>query len=281
MFLGEYEHTIDDKNRLTLPARFRDSFAGGVVLTRGLDECLDVYARGDWDSLVEARLAPLDPFSKEARDLKRFFFSAASRRRARQAGSRARPAGADRGTGGSAGRSSWQASTTTSRSGIAPPGTTTSPRSKGARTMLPNVLQRSASDHVPVLAEEVRELLAVQPGRDRRRRDLRRRRPLAPAGRRPPRRRQADRDRPRPVGRDVLRSLQGSEQPPVPLPPRRVLARPEPAGRQRRRRRTQSCSTSVSRRCSSTGRSAASRTPPTRRSTCAWTPRPSSRRASS
>ena len=78
MFLGEYEHTIDDKNRLTLPARFRESFAGGVVLTRGLDECLDVYARGDWDSLVEARLAPLDPFSKEARDLKRFFFSAAS-----------------------------------------------------------------------------------------------------------------------------------------------------------------------------------------------------------
>jgi transcriptional regulator MraZ len=78
MFLGEYEHTIDDKNRLTLPARFRDSFAGGVVLTRGLDECLDVYARGNWDSLVEARLAPLDPFSKEARDLKRFFFSAAS-----------------------------------------------------------------------------------------------------------------------------------------------------------------------------------------------------------
>ena len=78
MFLGEYEHTIDDKNRLTLPARFRDALAGGVVLTRGLDDCLDVYARSDWNALVEARLATLDPFSKEARDLKRFFFSAAS-----------------------------------------------------------------------------------------------------------------------------------------------------------------------------------------------------------
>src|SRR5215213_5360659 len=78
MFLGEYEHTIDDKNRLTLPARFREAFADGVVLTRGLDECLDVYARGDWGALVDARLATLDPFSKEARDLKRFFFSAAS-----------------------------------------------------------------------------------------------------------------------------------------------------------------------------------------------------------
>jgi MraZ protein len=78
MFFGEYEHTIDDKNRLTLPSRFRDAFAGGVVLTRGLDQCLDAFPRADWNALVEARLAPLDPFSKEARDLKRFFFSAAA-----------------------------------------------------------------------------------------------------------------------------------------------------------------------------------------------------------
>ncbi|MEO5575725.1 MAG: cell division/cell wall cluster transcriptional repressor MraZ, partial [Gaiellaceae bacterium] len=55
-----------------------EAFTAGVVLTRGLDDCLDVYARGSFDALVEARLAPLDPFSKEARDLKRFFFSAAS-----------------------------------------------------------------------------------------------------------------------------------------------------------------------------------------------------------
>ena len=48
------------------------------MLTRGLDECLDVFARADWDTLVEERLAPLDPFSKEARDLKRFFFAAAA-----------------------------------------------------------------------------------------------------------------------------------------------------------------------------------------------------------
>ena len=78
MIFGEYEHTIDDKHRLTLPAKFRDALKGGVVLTRGLDDCLDVYARRDWEALVEARLAPLDLFSKEARDLKRFFFSAAS-----------------------------------------------------------------------------------------------------------------------------------------------------------------------------------------------------------
>jgi MraZ protein len=78
MFFGEYEHTIDDKKRLTLPARFREALADGVVLTRGLDRCLDVYARPEWEALVQARLAPLDPFSKEARTLKRFFFGAAA-----------------------------------------------------------------------------------------------------------------------------------------------------------------------------------------------------------
>ena len=78
MFFGEYEHTIDDKSRLTLPARFRDALAGGVFGSYGLDECLDVYARADWDAMVDAQLAPLDPFSKEARNLKRFFFAAAS-----------------------------------------------------------------------------------------------------------------------------------------------------------------------------------------------------------
>lgn len=78
MFFGEYEHTIDDKNRLTLPARFRDALADGVVLTRGLDTCVDVYARADWNALAEAKLGRLDPFSKEARELKRFFFAAAS-----------------------------------------------------------------------------------------------------------------------------------------------------------------------------------------------------------
>ena len=77
MFLGEFEHTIDDKNRLTLPARFRDELAAGAVLTRGLEKCLDVYSRDDWGRLVDARLAPLDPFSREARELKRFFFSGA------------------------------------------------------------------------------------------------------------------------------------------------------------------------------------------------------------
>ena len=78
MLLGEYEHTIDDKNRLTLPARFRGAFAEGIVVTRGMDGCLNAYAPADWATVVEARLASLHPLSKEGRRMHRFFFSGAS-----------------------------------------------------------------------------------------------------------------------------------------------------------------------------------------------------------
>jgi MraZ protein len=78
MLLGAYDHTIDDKNRLTLPAKFRESFAEGVVVTRGLDGCLFAYRRADWDRLVESRLAALDPLSPETRRLQRFFYAGAA-----------------------------------------------------------------------------------------------------------------------------------------------------------------------------------------------------------
>ena len=78
MLLGAYDHTIDDKNRLTLPAKYREAFKDGVVVTRGLDGCLYAYRRPDWDRLVESRLAPLDPLSPETRRLHRFFYAGAS-----------------------------------------------------------------------------------------------------------------------------------------------------------------------------------------------------------
>src|SRR5918997_631580 len=59
---------------------------------------------------------------------------------------------------------SLPASTTTSRSGTAKRGAPSSPRSKGVRSMLPSVLLPNATDHVPVLADEVRAALSVQPG---------------------------------------------------------------------------------------------------------------------
>jgi MraZ protein len=78
MLLGEYDHTLDDKNRLTLPAKFRQAFAEGVVVTRGLDGCLYAFRRADWARLVESRLSSLDSLRPEGRRLQRHFFSGAT-----------------------------------------------------------------------------------------------------------------------------------------------------------------------------------------------------------
>ena len=78
MLLGEFEHTIDDKNRLTLPARFRQALAGGLVVTRGMDGCLYAYSLEAWVRLVDSRLGSLDPLSEEGRKMQRFFFSGAA-----------------------------------------------------------------------------------------------------------------------------------------------------------------------------------------------------------
>jgi MraZ protein len=78
MLLGEYEHALDDKNRITLPAKFRQEFADGVFVVRGIDPCLLVYPPGGWHRLVDERLAGLDPFSREARQMSRFLFSGAT-----------------------------------------------------------------------------------------------------------------------------------------------------------------------------------------------------------
>jgi MraZ protein len=77
MLLGEHEHTLDDKNRLTLPARHREQVGERVVVTRGLDGCLVVYAGAEWERL-RARVGTLDPFDVEARKLQRWFFASAS-----------------------------------------------------------------------------------------------------------------------------------------------------------------------------------------------------------
>ncbi len=77
MFHGEYVHTIDEKNRLTLPARFRAALAAGVVLARGLEKNVDVYPRESWDANM-ARIAELDSLTREARAMKRFVFAGAA-----------------------------------------------------------------------------------------------------------------------------------------------------------------------------------------------------------
>jgi MraZ protein len=77
MLTGHYDHTIDEKSRLTLPARFRESFAEGIVLAPGLDGCVHAYTRRDWDRIVETRLGTLDPLSRDDRRMQRFFFASA------------------------------------------------------------------------------------------------------------------------------------------------------------------------------------------------------------
>ena len=78
MLVGEHEHTIDDKNRLTLPAKFRQAFADGVVLARGIERCLTAYPRDQWAASVESRLRELDPLSREGRLMQRYFYSGAA-----------------------------------------------------------------------------------------------------------------------------------------------------------------------------------------------------------
>jgi MraZ protein len=77
MFLGEHEHTLDEKGRLTLPAKLRDSFPEGLVLTRGMDGCLYAYPKADWAELA-SRISGLDLLSRDDRMIQRHFFSGAA-----------------------------------------------------------------------------------------------------------------------------------------------------------------------------------------------------------
>ncbi len=74
-FHGIHDHTLDAKNRLTVPSKARALLAGGVTLSIGLEPCLQVWPADEHAKLVQQALAPLNPFSKEARELKRFFYA--------------------------------------------------------------------------------------------------------------------------------------------------------------------------------------------------------------
>jgi MraZ protein len=76
MFLGEFEHTIDGKGRLTIPAKFRDELESGVIVTRGLDGCLWAYSRAEWEKLAE-KIASMPTTNPAARNFARFMFSSA------------------------------------------------------------------------------------------------------------------------------------------------------------------------------------------------------------
>jgi MraZ protein len=76
-FLGQYRHTIDDKGRLTLPARFRDGLGAEFYATKGFERCLFLYPAAEWEAFG-ARLRALPLSNEDARRLMRAFFSGAT-----------------------------------------------------------------------------------------------------------------------------------------------------------------------------------------------------------
>lgn len=77
MFIGEYEHSIDQKGRVIIPSKFRENLGIKFIVTKGLDNCLFVYPQNEW-ALLEAKLKTLPLTSREARAFVRFFFSGAT-----------------------------------------------------------------------------------------------------------------------------------------------------------------------------------------------------------
>lgn len=72
---GEFQHTLDAKGRLFMPAKFREELGEDFIVTKGLDQCLFVYSAENW-KVLEEKIKSL-PLSK-SRDLQRFFFSSAT-----------------------------------------------------------------------------------------------------------------------------------------------------------------------------------------------------------
>ena len=77
MFMGEYNHTIDPKGRLIIPAKFREALGDEFVVTKGLDGCLFVYANKEWNNFEE-KLRTLPLTNKNARQFTRFFLAGAA-----------------------------------------------------------------------------------------------------------------------------------------------------------------------------------------------------------
>lgn len=77
MFIGEYEHTLDEKNRVSIPKHYRTGLGKKMVMTRGLDNCLFVYSRPAWEK-VAAKLQELSFAQADTRGFNRFILSGAA-----------------------------------------------------------------------------------------------------------------------------------------------------------------------------------------------------------
>jgi len=77
VFLGEYQHSVDDKGRLVMPSKFRHRLADGVVITKGQEHCLYVFPVDQWETEVE-RVNRLPRTNRRNRNYARSFFGSAS-----------------------------------------------------------------------------------------------------------------------------------------------------------------------------------------------------------
>ena len=74
-FHGTFEHTLDAKNRLTVPSKFRSTLAGTVFLVKGAEPCLSLYPAETYDAMAQAALAQMNPLSSQKREFSRLFYA--------------------------------------------------------------------------------------------------------------------------------------------------------------------------------------------------------------
>lgn len=77
MFLGHYEHMLDEKGRLSLPVKLREKLGPNFIITKGLDRCLFIYPLKEWEN-IEVRLRELSTTKSDARSFARMFFAGAA-----------------------------------------------------------------------------------------------------------------------------------------------------------------------------------------------------------
>ena len=77
MFMGEYNHTVDEKGRLIVPSKFREQLGDEFVVTKGLDGCLFIYPEDEWER-IEKRFREVPLTTQDARKFARFFFAGAA-----------------------------------------------------------------------------------------------------------------------------------------------------------------------------------------------------------
>lgn len=76
MFIGEHSHTIDEKGRVSVPVKYREQLSEGLVVTRGLDHCLWIYTKPEWEKIA-GKLAALPISQKKSRAFARLMLAGA------------------------------------------------------------------------------------------------------------------------------------------------------------------------------------------------------------